>query len=103
MLLGSVAEEIIREAPCPVLTVGPHAMTLASAGIHSIVCASDFSPASLRAAEIAVSLAHEYQAHLTLVHVVEGVSGTPRISRYSNREALTGNDPSEPELSTNRK
>ena len=24
MLLGSVAEEILRQAPCPVLTVGPH-------------------------------------------------------------------------------
>ena len=26
-LLGSVAEEVIREAPCPVLTVGPHVTT----------------------------------------------------------------------------
>ena len=72
VLVGSVAEEIIREASCPVLTVGPHAMTLASAGIHCIICASDFSPASLRAAEFAVSLAHQYEAHLTLLHVVEG-------------------------------
>jgi nucleotide-binding universal stress UspA family protein len=73
VLLGSVAEEMIREAPCPVLTVGLHVVAEASAGVHSIVCAADFSPESLRAAEFAVSLAHEYQAHLTLVHVVEGV------------------------------
>ena len=72
VLVGSVAEEIIREAPCPVFTVGPHAITLASAGIHRIVCASDFSSASSRAAGVAVSLAHQYEAHLTLLHVVEG-------------------------------
>ncbi len=46
VLMGSVAEEIIRESPCPVLTVGPHVMALASAGVHRIVCATDFSPAS---------------------------------------------------------
>ncbi len=57
VVLGSVAEEIIREAPCPVLTVGPHVTALASAGVHSIVCATDFSPASLRADEFAMSLA----------------------------------------------
>jgi len=73
VLLGSIAEEIIREAPCPVLTVGPQVIAEASAGVHSIVYATDFSPRSLRAAEFAVSLAHEYQAHLTLTHVVEGV------------------------------
>ena len=90
VLVGSVAEEIIREAPCPVLTVGPHAMTLASAGIHCIVCASDFSPASLRAAEFAVSLAHQYEAHLTLLHVVEGSpQGLPASCDTTGREALT--------------
>jgi nucleotide-binding universal stress UspA family protein len=73
LFLGSVAEEIIREAPCPVLTVGPHVTSEVSAGVQSIVCATDFSPESLRAAELAVSLAHEHQAHLTLVHVVEGI------------------------------
>ena len=73
VLLGSTAEEIIRVAPCPVLTVGPHVTAEASVGIRSIVCATDFSLGSLRAAEFAVSLAHEYQADLTLVHVVEGV------------------------------
>ena len=73
VLLGSTAEEIIRVAPCPVLTVGPHVTAGASVGIRSIVCATDFSHGSLRAAEFAVSLAREYQADLTLVHVVEGV------------------------------
>lgn len=72
MFLGSVAEELIRESPCPVLTVGPHVTTLASSGVQCIVCATDFSPASTRAVRFAVSLAEEYQAHLTMFHVLEG-------------------------------
>lgn len=72
MLLGSVAEELIRDSPCPVLTVGPHVTTLASDGVHTIVCPTDFSGASNRATKFAVSLAEEYQAHLTLVHVIQG-------------------------------
>lgn len=71
-VLGSVAEEIIRESPCPVLTVGPHVTTLAFSGAQSIICAMDFSPVSTRAVEFAISLAEEYEAHLTLVHVLEG-------------------------------
>ena len=73
VFLGSTAEEIIRVAPCPVLTVGPHVTAVASVGVRSIVCATDFSLGSLRAAEFAVSLAHEYEADLTLVHVVDEI------------------------------
>jgi nucleotide-binding universal stress UspA family protein len=73
LFVGSVAEEIIREAPCPVLTVGPCVWTRASEKIECIVCAVDFSPSSLQAAKLAVSFAQEYQAHLTLMHVMEEV------------------------------
>jgi nucleotide-binding universal stress UspA family protein len=69
---GSVAEELIRKSPCPVLTVGRHVTRLASPGVQCIICATDFSPASTRAVEFGVSLAAEYQAHLTLLHVLEG-------------------------------
>lgn len=88
VVLGSVAEEIIREAQCPVLTVGPHVTALASAGVHSIICATDFSAESLRAVELAVSLACKYDAHLTLVHVMEGsLKDSPRraIQQDENR------------------
>lgn len=74
-ILGSVAEEIIRDAPCPVLTVGPHVLADARVGFRDIICATDFSPASLLAGELAVSLAYEYRAHLTLMHVLEAGSG----------------------------
>ncbi len=72
MFLGSVAEELIRESQCPVLAVGPHVTALASDGFHSILCPISFSGASERATQVAISLAEEYQAHLTLVHVLQG-------------------------------
>jgi nucleotide-binding universal stress UspA family protein len=99
LLLGSVAEEVIREAPCPVLTVGPHVTTDSSAGFQSIVCAADFSPGSAQAAEFAASLAHEYSAHLTLVHVVEGMlKAAPHLAIELSQKRLRQLLPSDPEL-----
>jgi nucleotide-binding universal stress UspA family protein len=73
VLLGSQAEEVLRRATCPVLTVGPHAQPEDGkrGKIASILYATDFGFASLAAAPIAVSLAEEYQAKLTLLHVIE--------------------------------
>ncbi len=73
LLLGSVAEDTIRVASCPVLTVGPHVKTGSLTRIQNIVCAVDFSLESLSAAELAVSLACEYQAQITLTHVLDEV------------------------------
>jgi nucleotide-binding universal stress UspA family protein len=99
VLLGSTAEEIVREAPCPVLTVGPQVTTLASAGVHTIVCATDFSPQSLRAAGFAMSLAHEYEAHLTLVHIVEGIlKDSPHWAIRLTEKRLREMVPAEPDL-----
>ncbi|HLK05994.1 MAG TPA: universal stress protein [Candidatus Acidoferrum sp.] len=69
MLLGSVAEEILRNVPCPVLTVGPHSDP-AKAKIREILFATDFASESNLAAAYAVSLAQEFEARLTLLHVV---------------------------------
>jgi len=72
LLLGSVAEEIFRTVTCPVLTVGPHATVAGRmrGPIREILYATDFSPESAHAAEYAVSLAQEFQARLTLLHVI---------------------------------
>jgi nucleotide-binding universal stress UspA family protein len=69
MLLGSVAEEIFRTVPCPVLTVGPHSEA-AKADIREILFATDFACVAPAAAAYAISLAQEFQARLTLLHVV---------------------------------
>jgi nucleotide-binding universal stress UspA family protein len=73
LLLGSVAEEILRVARCPVLTVGPLSLSAPPSGgqISEILFATDFSQESLAAVPYAISLAQEYQAHLTLLHVIE--------------------------------
>jgi nucleotide-binding universal stress UspA family protein len=72
-MLGSVAEEILRRAKCPVLTVGPHSPTEPprEAKFKKIVYATNFGEGSPAAAAYAVALAQEYQAHLTLLHVIE--------------------------------
>jgi len=72
-ILGSTAEEIFRQVPCPVLTVGPNAAESTKPGgaITSILFATDFSAESNAAVPYAVSLAQECQARLTLLHVIE--------------------------------
>jgi len=73
VMLGSVAEKILRLSPCPVLTVGPCVRMGANreAEMKRILYATTFSPASLSAAAYAISLAQENQAHLDILHVVE--------------------------------
>jgi nucleotide-binding universal stress UspA family protein len=72
-LLGSVAEQILRQAPCPVLTVGPHVnlWTDEYAKMSEILYATDLVAECPVAAPYAVSLAQENQAHLVLMHVIE--------------------------------
>jgi len=72
VLLGSVAERIFRQASCPVLTVGPNSPSRSTRGnaLQKILYATDFTPQSLSAADYAFSLAQQYQAHLTLLHVI---------------------------------
>ena len=85
LLMGSVAEEILHQAPCPVLTIGPRACgglrqefqpdgkELAPEEIEfrEIIFATDFSPESVAATRFAISLAEEFQARLGLLHVIE--------------------------------
>ncbi|MFZ0461245.1 MAG: universal stress protein [Candidatus Acidiferrales bacterium] len=72
-LLGSAAEAIFRQAACPVLTVGPLSPTKPrhDGEFTKILFPTDFSQESLAAAPYALSLSQEYQAYLTLMHVVE--------------------------------
>src|SRR4029079_5134329 len=71
-VLGSVAETVLRRAPCPVLTVPPRAGDDADPMFFKrIVCAADFSPASEAAVRYATALAAEADASLLLVHVLD--------------------------------
>jgi nucleotide-binding universal stress UspA family protein len=72
LLLGSVADAILRQAACPVLIVPPHADEHpVTVPFKSIVCPVDFSPVSRDAVRFALTLAQEDDAEITLVHSVE--------------------------------
>lgn len=73
LLLGSVTEAVLHEAPCPVLTVPPHAPVSASqaVGFKRILCPIDFSPSSVDALGCALDLARQADGRVTLLHVLE--------------------------------
>lgn len=72
LALGSVAEEVLRLAPCPVLTVGPNVPPVGSGAVEfkRILFTTDFGPTSAKIFPYALSLAEDYQAQLVLVHMV---------------------------------
>jgi nucleotide-binding universal stress UspA family protein len=84
--LGSVAEEVLRQAMCPVLTVGPHVAAVAK-GLRNIVFATDFGPASAKAFPYAFSLAEVFGAKLVLVHMFPLL---PAIAASSYAPAVCG-------------
>jgi nucleotide-binding universal stress UspA family protein len=71
-MMGSVAEEAFRTLSCPVLTVGPHLLhRFATAStIKSILFPTDLSEESMAVLPALASLAHEYKASLTVLHVL---------------------------------
>ncbi len=73
LLLGSVAETVLHEAPCPVLTVSPHTEAASSDVVtfKRILCPIDFSPSALQALGFALDLARQAGGRVTLLHVVE--------------------------------
>jgi nucleotide-binding universal stress UspA family protein len=70
VILGSVAEELFRQASCPVLTIGPAVPEVTGREFRRILLATDFGPASQHALTYAFSLAEESQGALTLLHVL---------------------------------
>ena len=70
LLLGSSAESIFRQAPCPVLTVGPRSEgDIPPEGPKKILFCTGFSRHSLAAGKMAVRLAARQGAELVLLHV----------------------------------
>lgn len=66
LILGSTAEQLLRLANCPVLTVGPRAKTPTDGPIEfkTIIYATDLSAEAAKAAVIAVAFAQDSAAHL---------------------------------------
>jgi nucleotide-binding universal stress UspA family protein len=87
--LGSVAEMILRHAPCPVLTIGPKVSGLAKLPsfakhgrdlappeleLRQIIFATNFGTNAARLVQEAIAVAEEFRARLTLLHVIEDYS-----------------------------
>jgi nucleotide-binding universal stress UspA family protein len=69
-LLGSTAEGVLREAICPVITVGPHVQSAnAPKGIGRLLFATDFSKESLNAAPFVAMLRDAAASSLHVLHV----------------------------------
>jgi nucleotide-binding universal stress UspA family protein len=73
LLLGSVAEKVLRRAPCPVLTVpaAAPAMTAARVAFKRIVCAIDYSPSALKALQYALELGRQGGGCVTVLYALE--------------------------------
>jgi nucleotide-binding universal stress UspA family protein len=81
LMLGSVTEKVLRMAQCPVLAVPEPRSDFAASTtsgdeiqLRQIVACTDFSESSYEALHYGISVAEEYHANLTLVHVLEDVS-----------------------------
>lgn len=78
--MGSVAEEILRLAHRPVLTVGPESREIPPEHKpRKILYATDFSTDSARAMAYALSLAQEFGAVLLLVHCTTQLPDDPQV------------------------
>lgn len=86
LVMGSVAESIIHNARIPVMTVGPRVFRRPKleASLRHIVYATDFSSDSASAAPFAVSFAEEYNAKLSVLHVLP-----PQRSLHDDQQMLT--------------
>jgi nucleotide-binding universal stress UspA family protein len=76
-LWGSTAEEIIAEAPCPVLTIRPpqrdfveHRESHTEIRLNRVLLATNFRPSSLHASQIAAGLAGHSNAELHTIYVI---------------------------------
>jgi nucleotide-binding universal stress UspA family protein len=94
LIMGSVVERALRKTRCPILavrdrvrnSVGPE-IEPRGADVCRILFCTDFSDDSSRALEYALSFAMQYDAELSLLHVLED-SGSERDLDRQKHEAL---------------
>lgn len=94
LVLGSVTEEVLRRAPCPVLTVGRGARTETALQGGTLLVPIDFSDHQVRLLAHARELAQVYDMTLILFHAIE-LEGLPDVYGVYN-------DPPEPDALTDQ-
>jgi len=91
LALGSVAECAFREAPCPVMTVGPKVLQSKSCGAEAkhFLVPTDLSPESLEALPYGTSLANATGGDVSLLHVRDSHPRSNRQDQESVDKANT--------------
>ncbi|HUI43982.1 MAG TPA: universal stress protein [Terriglobia bacterium] len=94
LTMGSATEKVLRRAHCPVLAVRKPSHDFVTPGerrdpvhLRKILFCSDFSENSRRASDYAFSLAMEYNAEITLLHVLEDLPASADL-QAATREAV---------------
>ncbi len=73
LALGSIAEELLRLAPCPVMTIGPKVDFSARSTeieFRTILFATDFGKGSTNALPIVLQLARQHDSRLIVQHML---------------------------------
>jgi nucleotide-binding universal stress UspA family protein len=82
LVLGSIAERVLRTCPVPVLTVPPRARATSTLPFKRVLCPIDFSEPSKAALQIALSIAQEGAADITILHVFAAPADEPFATRH---------------------
>lgn len=71
-VMGSVAEDIVRHAPCPVIALGPQVCTEAryTPAFKRVLYATDLTPDSSARFSRALTVLKPWIEHITLMHVI---------------------------------
>jgi nucleotide-binding universal stress UspA family protein len=90
LFFGSIAEQIFRQADCPVLTFGPHSQEPPWIGTLSkhptFLFATDFGQASLHGLSQAIAVANRFEAKLVFLNVIPAVAPGQRDLRTGARK-----------------
>ncbi|MDP3229180.1 MAG: universal stress protein [Acidovorax sp.] len=91
--LGSTAESVIREAPCPVMVVrglvaGDAVRGRTPVRLKRILVATDFSVCAQAAVRYAAMLARQLESELMVLHVVEALDRRPDFGRSGAKNVV---------------
>jgi nucleotide-binding universal stress UspA family protein len=91
LVLGSTAEQLIHQAKCPILTIGPGVRPPdLPVSFQRIVYATDFSPEAAKAFVFALSFAQDFGSHLYLCHVLPEPESADRMDDHELNARFTG-------------
>ena len=82
LALGSVAEELLRSASCPILTIGPKAAVFEPDKpiFRKLLFATDFGAGSTKALPLVLQLVRAQQAKLVVVHMIPPIPASSSVA-----------------------